>query len=73
MLFDKKERVRCKHLVFYDMVLYNNEVFQTGGEIKHGKKHGKSPFYWGKDWIKKYPAARPPQRRRSAQWQSRFW
>ena len=37
MLFDKKERAGRKHLVFYDMVLYNNEVFQTGREIKHGK------------------------------------
>ena len=44
MLFDKKERVRCKHLVFYDMVLYNNEVFQTGGEIKHGKNMEKARF-----------------------------
>ncbi len=37
MLFDKKDVVCCKHLVFYDMVLYNNEVFQTGWEIKHVK------------------------------------
>lgn len=42
MLFDKKERVGRKHLVFYDMVLYNNEVFQTGRKIKHAK----TPVLW---------------------------
>lgn len=37
MLFDKKGRARRKHLVFYDMVLYNNEVFQMGRNIKHAE------------------------------------
>lgn len=35
MLFDKKRGVLCKHLVFSDTVLYNNEVCQLGYRIKH--------------------------------------
>lgn len=31
MLFDKKTGVLCKHLVFSDTLLYNNEVFQNTG------------------------------------------
>ena len=39
MLFDKKKGALCKHLVFSDTVLYNNEVFLIFKRNKPVKNH----------------------------------
>ena len=71
MLFDKKERVGCKHLVFYDMVLYNNEVCQLGGRIKHIIRHADKGAGREEKWkiIQRQAVSKEIKRR----WQSRYW
>lgn len=37
MLFDKKADLLCKHLVFYDTLLYNKESIPADRGVKHTK------------------------------------